>query len=100
MQKFTNCRSKASQKYSSGRPISVTNEENTEIVAQVLKKKDGRFTCEEIAHETGISLSSVHTILTGLLGMRKIVARWVLHFLSKTEKQQRVEICSEIYTDI
>ena len=49
VQKFTNGRSEASQKYSSGRPVSVTNEENTEIVAQILKK-DRQFTCEEIAH--------------------------------------------------
>ena len=70
----------------SGRPISVTNEENTETVAQILKK-DRRFTCEEIAHETSVSCSSVHTILTEWLSMRKTVARWVPHFLSKTEKQ-------------
>ena len=37
VQKFTNGRSQASQKYS-GRSISVTIEENTEIVAQILKK--------------------------------------------------------------
>ena len=91
--KFTNGRSEALQKYSSGRRISVTNEENTGIVAQILKKI--QFTCEEIAHETGICHSSVHTILTERLGMRKIAARWVPHFLSKAEKEQRVEICSE-----
>ena len=51
VQKFTNDMSTALQNYSSGRPISVTNEENTEIVAQILKK-DRQFTCEEIAHET------------------------------------------------
>ena len=39
--------------------------------------------------------SSVHTILSELLGMGKIVARCVPHFLSKTEKQQEEEICSE-----
>ena len=50
---------------------------------------------KRLPNETGTNPSSVHTILTGRLGMRKIAARWVPHFLSKTEKQQWVEICSE-----
>ena len=89
MQKITNGRSEASKKSSSGRPISVTNEENTDIVAQTLKK-DRRFTCEEISHDTGISRSPVHTILTEGLGMRKITAMWVTHFLSKKKGGNKI----------
>ena len=99
MQKFTNSRFEASQKYFSGRPISITNEENTEIVAQILKK-DRQFTCDRIAHETGISRSSVHTILTERLGMRKIAARWVLHFCQKLKNNNGWKYALNIYTDI
>lgn len=83
VQNFTNGRSEALEKYSSGRPVSVTNEENTVIVAQILKT-DRRFTCEEITHETGVSRSSVHTILFEQLGMKKTTDSRVPYFLSKT----------------
>ena len=63
--KFTNGRPESLQKYSSGRPISVTNGENTEIVAQILKKRKTIHLWRDCpAHDTGISRSSVHTILT------------------------------------
>lgn len=92
---FNNGRQESYKKPSSGRPVTVTDADNTEIVAQLLNS-DRRFTCEEIAYETGISKSSVHVILTQNLGMRKIAARWVPHALSKTEKDKRVQICTEL----
>lgn len=56
--------------YPYGRPISSTNEEDTEIITWILEK-DRRFTCGEIAHKTDVSSSSVHTTLTEWLGIRK-----------------------------
>lgn len=62
---------------------------------KIILIKYRRFTCKQITHETDISHTSVYTVLTERLSMRKIAARWFPHFLSKTEKQQRVEIFSE-----
>ena len=64
------------------------------MVAQILRK-DRQLPCEGIDYETSISCSPIHTNLTERLGMRNVVARWVSHCLSKMEKQQRLEICSE-----
>ena len=92
---FNNGRQESYKKPSSSRPVTVTDADNTEIVAHLLNS-DRRFTCEEIAYETGISKSSVHVILTKNLSMRKIAARWVPHALSQTEREKRVEICTEL----
>ena len=95
VQDFRKGRSDLSLKHNSGRHLSATDEINTEKVASVLQN-DRRITCDEIAHEVGISHGSVYTILTRRLHMRKIAARWVPHFLSQTEKDRRVEISQEL----
>ena len=92
---FNKGRQETYKKPPSGRPVTATDPDNSEIVAQFLNS-DRRFTCKEIAYETGISKSSVHLILTQNLGMRKIAAQWVPHALSKTEKDSRVKICTEL----
>ncbi|MEW8542119.1 MAG: hypothetical protein AB2693_01175 [Candidatus Thiodiazotropha sp.] len=94
MKDFYYGRQESYKKLSCGWPVTVTDVSNTEIFA--LLNSDRRFTCMEIAHETGISKSSIHVILMQYLGMRQIAARWVPHTLSKTEKDKRVQICSEL----
>ena len=66
-----------------------------ENVAKLLND-DRRYSCDEIAHELDISHGSVHQILTESLQMRKIVARWVPHMLSESEKHQHVNIARKL----
>ena len=69
--------------------------ENVENVAKLLND-DSRYSCDEIAHELGISHKPVHGILTEHLQMRKITARWVPHMLLESEKHQHVNITRKL----
>jgi len=60
------------------------------LVAGFLAQDRGA-TCEEISQATGISPTSVFSILTKDLQKRKICARWVPHCLTAEEKQKRLE---------
>ena len=91
MRQFNNGRNTFSYKHLCGRPLSATTGENVENVAKLLND-DRRYLCDEIAHELDISQGSIHQILTESLQMRKVVARWVPHILSESEKHQRVNI--------
>jgi len=60
----------------SGRPISLTNDQNVEVVRAVMAK-DRRLCVRMIAEETGLNKNAVHGILTEHLHMRKICAKLV-----------------------
>src|SRR5678816_1320308 len=59
-----------------GRPISLTNNENVEVVRAVMEK-DRRFSVRVIEEETGLDKNAVHRIFTNHLHMRKICAKLV-----------------------
>ena len=48
---------------------------------KIVVKQDARLSVKDIASCTGISESSMHTILKKRLDLRKICARWVPHLL-------------------
>ena len=77
-----------------GRPISVTDEQNV-LKVQEIVRSDRRLKLRQIAHDMGISKSSVYKILKENLGMRKICARWVPRLLTDANKQKRVQFCEE-----
>ena len=52
------------------------------------------MTCPVMAELVGIAPSSIHHILTNILGKRKIVAKWIPHLLSEEQRQARRIICS------
>jgi len=60
----------------SGRPISSTNDENTEVVRAVMVK-DRRLSVRMNAEETGLDKCAFHRILTDHLNMRIICAKLV-----------------------
>ena len=51
---------------------------------------------QEIEELSGIHTSSVSKILRERLGLRKICARWVPHFLTDEQKQSRVRLASQV----
>ena len=63
---------------------------------KMLENDDGRYSCDEIAHELDTSHGSVHRISTERLQMRKIAPRWVPHIMSESEKHQRVNIARKL----
>ena len=60
----------------SGRPKDTTTDENIKVV-HTLGMCDRRQAMRSIASEVGISFGAVQSILTDILGMSKVSARWV-----------------------
>lgn len=77
----------------SGRPSTAVTEENIAAV-RALVDEDPNITIATISETIGIADGSVHTILHGHLGLRKVTARWVPHHLSEEQKRERVR-CSQ-----
>ena len=65
----------------SGRPKDTTTDENVKIVHNLVMC-DRRRDLRSIASEVGISFGAVQTILTDILGMSKVSARWVQGMLT------------------
>lgn len=77
-----------------GRPVVVTDDFNIERVRKMIDD-DPRVTYQEIYDSLKISSASIHTILHHHLGVRKVLCRWVPHWLTDDQKAERVRICRE-----
>ena len=75
----------------SGRPKDATTDENVEIVHNLVMCDKRRY-LRSIASEEGISFGAVQTILTDILGMSKVSARWVPRILTDDKKLSRLVI--------
>ena len=75
----------------SGRPKDATTDENLEIVHSLVMC-DRRRDLRSIASEVGISFGAVQTILTDIMGMSKVSARWVPKMLTDDQKRCRLDI--------
>lgn len=73
----------------SGRPTTSKSQENIDGV-RTLIERDRRSTCRMIADELHIPKTTVHEILTEILGKKKVCAKFVPHFLTPEQKEQRV----------
>ena len=70
----------------SGRPKDATTDENVETVHNLVMC-DRRRDLRCIASEVGISFWAVQTILTDILGMSKVSARWVPRMLTDAKDE-------------
>ena len=79
----------------SGRP---STNRNDELIDQVwtLVMQDRRVTVRELAEEVGISTGSVHSILTGVLALRKVSAKFVPKLLTMEQKQLSLEVAQDM----
>ena len=68
----------------SGRPKDATTDENVEIVYNLVMC-DRRRDLRSKASEEGISFGAVQAIITDILGMSKVSARWVPRMLTMTK---------------
>lgn len=78
----------------SGRPATSRNEENVALIRTKIYG-DRRLTCRELSDDSGLSIGSVHTILSKDLGMRRVSAKFVPRLLSDDQKAGRVTVCRE-----
>ena len=76
------------------RPHEAKDPYHIEKVKEVLDE-DRRLTCDEVAESVRISHGSAHEIITLHLKMRWIAARWVRHFLTCDQMQERVRLAEE-----
>lgn len=78
----------------SGRPKSVTTEEMIDTIHDMVMN-DRKLTLSEISETMNISTERVLHILKDVLGLRKLCARWVPHFLNCDQKRLRVNLSKE-----
>ena len=78
-----------------GRPATIRKEE---VVDQVREKvmEDCRLTVQEIVAEVAISTSSVYSILTENLSLRRVSAKFVRKLLTEQQKELRMEISEDM----
>jgi len=72
--------------------------QNDNVINQVrpLVTQDRRITVRELADEVGVSIQSVHTILTADLGLRRVSAKFVPKLLTMEQKQLRLKIAQDM----
>jgi histone-lysine N-methyltransferase SETMAR len=79
----------------SGRPSTAITEDHINRVEAIIHE-DPHSTLDEIAEEAGISHGSVHAILRNHLRMTKLCARWIPHYLTTQQKDERVECALDL----
>ena len=77
------------------RPTSCTTPETTARI-QELVHQDRRQTIHNIAEEVGIGYGTCQRVLTEELGMHCAAAKFLPRILTDDQKQQRVNICTEL----
>jgi len=77
-----------------GRPS--TSRNNVINQVRTLVMQDRRITVRELAEEVGVSIGTLHTILTADLGFRGVSAKFVPTLLTMEQKQLRLEIAQDL----
>lgn len=87
----------------SGRPASATSESDVAAVKSAVEQ-DARCTVEKISHLCSTNSSSVFHIMTNVVKLRKVCARWLPHLLTADqegcacESRQSCSICTIMLT--
>jgi hypothetical protein len=66
------------------------------LILDYLGMEDRRITVRELVNEIGVSIGSVHSILTEDLGIRRVSAKFIPKLLTMEQKQRRLEITQDI----
>jgi len=78
-----------------GRTTSCTTPETVARIQELLRQ-DRRLTIRDIAEEMEVGYGTCQRVLTEELGMYRAAAKFVPRILTANQKQQRVNICTEI----
>lgn len=79
----------------SGRPCSSATPDRAEEISEIVEANP-HASVREIEDLTGIPRSTVHRILTEDLAMKPVCSKWIPHFLSTAQKEERVACAHEI----
>ena len=82
-----------------GRPSTSTTDENVEAVKEIVLK-NRRITIREVAEDVGISVGSCHDILSDVLGMRRVSAKFISKLLNFDQKNRRMTITQEMLNEV
>ena len=91
--RFSEGRTSIEDDQRSGRPVTKTNQDHVERVRKLISE-DARITCDSVAEHFDISHGTAHHIITGVLGLRKLAAKFVPHLLTEEQKRNRVITCA------
>ncbi|KYN41646.1 hypothetical protein ALC56_03947 [Trachymyrmex septentrionalis] len=83
----------------SGRPSTSKTDENVQEVKEIVLK-NRRITIREIADDLNISFGSCQSILTDVLGMTRVSAKFVPKLLNFDQKQRRMNIAQDMLNDV
>ena len=83
----------------SGRPKNATTDENVKVVL-TLDMYCRRRDLPSIAKEVGIRFGTVQSILTNILRMSKVLARWVPRMLTDDQKRTQLDISMHLLSSI
>ena len=79
----------------SGRNVTVSGDKRIAAIEEYVMK-DRRITVPQVGENFDIGYGTAHDILTNVLGMRRVCARWVPRLLLPEQKTVRVQICTEL----
>ena len=79
-----------------GQPVAATTPNNIALEAEMCDS-DQHIKVEQLAGTLDLSTGSVHTILPKHLGMSKVCSRWVPHFLTKAQKENRLRMAKNLF---
>lgn len=78
-----------------GRPTSCTTPETVALIQELIRQ-DRRLTIRDIAEEVKVGYGTCQRVLTEELGMHRVAAKFVPRILTADQKQQRVNVCTEL----
>ena len=79
-----------------GAPKRLPEMKNVEMVHSLVMR-DRRRNLRDIASELGLSFGAVHSILTDILGMSEVSARWVPRMLTEDQERSKLNISKSLF---
>ena len=78
--------------------LTMTNAHGDPHVARIqeLIRQDRRLTIRDIAEEVEVGYGTCQRVLTEELSMHRVAAKFVSRILTNDQKQQRVNVCTEL----
>ena len=93
--RFSDGRKSVKDDTHSGRKVTVSTYKRIAAIEEYVMK-DRRITVRQVGENFDIGYGTAQDILTNVLGMRRVCARWVPRLLVPEQKAVRVQICTEL----
>ena len=93
--RFSDSRKSVKDDLRSSRKVTVSTDKRIAALEEYVMK-DRRITVWKVGKNFDIGYGTAQDILTNVLGMRRVCARWVPRLLVPEQKTVRVQICTEL----